>query len=56
MIKIAICDDEKSVCRKMYSIVEQYLEEENRPAIIKSFCSGQEFLKTHIYFDIVFLE
>lgn len=56
MIKIAICDDEKSVCRKMYSIVEQYLEEENRPAIIKSFCSGQEFLKTHIYFDIVFLD
>lgn len=56
MIKIAICDDDESVCNEMFSIVTNYFTKIERLALVKRYQNGYEFLKDHIRFDIIFLD
>lgn len=56
MIKIAVCDDEESIRKKLILIVKECFEEMNRPVWVAEFRSGLGLLKSHIRFDIIFLD
>lgn len=56
MIKIAICDDEEMICKKMIIIVQKYFEKINRAVWISDYRNGYELLNAHIRFDIIFLD
>lgn len=56
MIKIAICDDEEIICKKMIIIVQKYFEKINRAVWISDYRNGYELLNAHIRFDIIFLD
>lgn len=56
MIKIALCDDEEFIRKRMNSIVKEYFEERKRPVWIAVFKSGLDLLKCHIRFDIIFID
>ena len=53
MLNIAICDDDLNIVRKMKSLIESY---EKVKCLINTYSSGEELLKTHEKFDVIFLD
>ncbi len=56
MLKIAICEDEKYILKKLFEKVEKYTKEKHLQAHIHTYISGEELLKETINFDIVLLD
>lgn len=56
MLKIAICDDEDLIIKKMYEIVTSYFHEKNEGILVKIYHSGNELLSENLKFDIIFLD
>ncbi len=52
MLKIAICDDEKLVCKQVHELVRNY----NRNYTIYDFHTGTQLLKSPKEFDVIFLD
>ena len=53
MLNIAICDDDLNIVRKMKSLIESY---EKAKCLINTYISGEELLKIHGKFDVIFLD
>lgn len=59
MLRIAICDDEKSICNQLEEILERLGREFLENIQIDIFYSGEElcqYLAANNYFDIIFLD
>ena len=59
MLRIAICDDEKSICNQLEEILEKLGREFLEDIQIDIFYSGEElcqYLAVNNYFDIIFLD
>lgn len=59
MFKIAICDDEKTVCSEIESIIIKYKSQCVTELDIEVFYSGEElcgFISQDNYFDLIFLD
>lgn len=55
-IKLAICDDEELVRIKLSTIINEYFKSIKRQILVIDFRTGEEFLKSGIRFDVVFLD
>lgn len=58
-MKIAICDENKSLCRQLEGWVDWYFRKENVPIELDKFFSLEQFLQCLAdkhYFDIIFLD
>ena len=53
MLNIAICDDDLNIVIKMKSLIESY---EKAKCLINTYISGEELLKIHGKFDVIFLD
>lgn len=56
MIKIAVCDDDKIVCEKLYTIIKAWFHNAERTVYLVKFENGVELTKSPICFDIIFLD
>ncbi|MFI3230658.1 MAG: LytTR family DNA-binding domain-containing protein [bacterium] len=59
MLKIAICDDNNSVCSKIESIILEYKKYQSLEISIDVFWTGEsliEFIKKEYSFDLIFLD
>ena len=59
MIRIAICDDDNSICNQLEDILEHYAKDNNYRFEIEVFYSGErliEFMKSNEHFDLIFLD
>ncbi len=59
MIKIAVCDDEKSLVSVNRNIVEDYIRDKKEVATIEEYSNGEFLLadvQEGIYFDLILLD
>lgn len=56
MIKVAVCDDLKSILESMKEILENYFLQKGRKGKVWTFLSGEALLVDKEVFDIVFLD
>lgn len=56
VIKVAVCDDETQAREKLISFIKEYFKEQNRPAWVAEFKTGEGLLKSNIRYDIIFLD
>lgn len=56
MIRIAICDDEKSMTDKLEKMVSDFFRRKNKEIAIAKFSCGEELLKYDKPIDILFLD
>lgn len=56
MLNIAICDDDPSICKQIYSLCNTYLKDNNYDFCIDCFSNGDELLNASTDFSIIFLD
>lgn len=56
MLKIAICDDESDIRKKVKDLTEIYLSNKGYKFVIDTFCDGEELLKSKNDYSIIFLD
>lgn len=56
VIKIAVCDDEEIVRKKLYEIIEKWFGICKRQVWIAKYNNGVELLESHVRFDIIFMD
>lgn len=56
MYEIAICDDQKPLCEKIYKMVSEFLLKRDIDIRIHIFTTGRALLETGIVFDILLLD
>lgn len=56
MLKIAVCDDDREMARKISKIISQFFIDKNIEVKIKLFFDGNEILLCNIKFDLIFLD
>lgn len=59
MIRIAICDDDHTICTQLENIILEFQKENNKELTIKVFYSGEkliEYIKNKNSFDLIFLD
>ncbi len=59
MLKIAICDDEQSICSKLEKMILNFKKEYREEIIVEVFYSGSElynYIATEHSFDVIFLD
>lgn len=56
MIKIAVCDDEPVMCRRLKQMVASRLERWEEPFRITCYTNAVQFLYTPLDFDLIFLD
>ncbi len=56
MIRIAVCDDEKSMSDQIRKMVSDFFRAKNREASIRQFLSGEELLRYDKPIDVLFLD
>ncbi len=58
-MKIAVCDENRSLCRQLEGWIDWYFRKENLPLQLNTFFSVEQFLQCLAekpYFDIIFLD
>ncbi len=56
MIRIAVCDDEKSMSDQIRKMVSDFFRAKNREVSIRQFLSGEELLRYDKPIDVLFLD
>ncbi len=59
MLKIAICDDEQSICSKLEKMILNFKKEYGEEIIVEVFYSGSElynYIATEHSFNVIFLD
>ena len=55
-MKIAICDDELSICQEMKNVLLSYFSDKLIDAEIYDYNNGEDLLNSEINFDMAFLD
>lgn len=57
-MKIAVCDDDREVCREVFQILKEYFSESKSysNSLIKVFETGRDMLESEMRFDVIFLD
>lgn len=56
MLHIVICDDETYFAEKLRKMTSKYLKEKNLPAEIRLFSTGEDFLRSGLSPDVLFMD